>query len=206
MRARGDEPPAACPKRAPHQAGAAQPLFEVLGLDRLDRLRAEFSEEKHIALLARPLRQAGTLYFERSRGIARLTRSPARERVVLSTTTLRIEKGGKVEEVPLDKSKTLRGFALIFPALLRADRAALEATFDLELDGSPRDGWSLKLFPRDPALCGLLRQVVVTGQTAEIRALQVVEASGDTTDTRLTTIARNEAVPAAEIAQAFGAP
>lgn len=202
----GDEAPAACPKRTPHQAGTAVPLLELLRLDQLQRLRAEFSEEKHIALLARPLRQAGTLYFERTRGIARLTRSPGPERIVLSTTTLRIEKAGKVEEVPLDRSKTLRGFAVIFPALLRGDRAALEATFDLELEGSAKEAWSLTLWPKDPALCGLIRQVVVSGQGPEVRALRVEEVSGDVTDTRLSSMARNEAVPPAEIAKAFGAP
>ena len=201
----GDEAPSACPKRTPRPAGAALPLFEVLRLDGLERLRADFSEEKHIALLVPPLRATGTLYFERTRGMARLTRTPAPERVVLSTTTLRIEKAGKVEEVPLDKSKTLRGFALIFPALLRADRAQLETTFDLELEGAAKGDWSLTLLPKDPALCGLLRQVVVTGKGAEVKALRVEEASGDTTDTRLSGIARNKAVPPAEIAQAFGA-
>lgn len=202
----GDEPTAQCAKRTPQRAGAVEPLFELLRVDRLERLRAEFSEEKHIALLARPLRSTGTLYFERARGIARLTRTPGPERVVLSTTTLRIEKAGRVEEVPLDKSKTLRGFAQIFPALLRADRATLEATFDLALDGTPAQAWSLTLFPKDPALCGLLRRVVVSGQGPEVRALEVEEASGDTTDTRLSAITRNEAVPPAEIAKAFGAP
>ncbi|SRR6266568_2857798 len=201
-----DEPPAVCPKPTPHHTGAVEPLFAMLRIDRLERLRAEFSEAKRITLLARPLRSTGTLYFERTRGIARLTRSPGPERIVLSTTTLRIEKAGKVEEVPLDKSKALRGFAQVFPALLRADRAALEATFDLELDGAPHDAWSLALFPKDPGLCGLLRRVVVSGQGPEVRALQVEEASGDTTDTRLSAITRNGAVPPTEIAKAFGVP
>jgi Outer membrane lipoprotein carrier protein LolA-like len=201
----GDEAPSGCPKRTPHPAGTVEPLFELLRIDGLKRLRADFSEEKRIALLARPLRTTGTLYFERTRGMARLTRTPAPERVVLSPTTLRIEKAGKVEEVPLDKSKTLRGFALTFPSLLRGDRAALETTFDLELDGVAKGDWSLTLLPKDAALCGLLRRVVVTGKGAEVKALRVEEASGDTTETRLSGVARNEAVPLAEIAQAFGA-
>jgi hypothetical protein len=203
--AHADEPAAACPKRTPHDASQAEPLFELLRLDRLERLRADFAEEKHIALLAKPLRQSGQMFFDRTRGVARLTRTPAAERVVLSTTTLRIEKAGKVEEVPLDRSKTLRGFALIVPALLRGDRATLEATFDLDLAGAAKDAWSLTLWPKDPALCGLLRQVVVAGQGPEVRSLRVEEASGDTTETRLSGTARNEAVPPAEIAQAFGA-
>jgi hypothetical protein len=203
--ARADEP-AGCPKRPAHDAGAVAPLFELLRIDRLDRLRADFTEEKHIALLAKPLRSTGQLFFERARGMARVTRSPAPERVTLTATTLHIEKGGKVEEVPLERSKSLRGFAVILPALLRGDRAGLEATFDLELEGSARESWKLSLYPKDAGLCGLLRRVVVSGQGPEVRALQVEETSGDVTDTRLSGTARNEAVPPAEIAKAFGAP
>jgi hypothetical protein len=198
------EPAAACPPHAPPRAGAVGPLFELLRLDGLTRMRAEFSEEKHIALLARPLRSTGTLYFDRARGIARVAATPRAERVVLSQAALRIERGDRVEEIPLDKSRALRAFALVFPALLRGERQTLEATFDLELSGSARAAWSLALVPRDPALCGLIQRVVVSGHGADVAALQVVEASGDTTDTALAGIARNEAVPAAEIAKAFG--
>jgi hypothetical protein len=200
------EPAGACPPHAPPRAGAVDPLFDLLRLDGLTRLRAQFAEEKHIALLARPLRSTGTLYFDRERGIARVATAPRAERVVLTATALRIEKGNHIEEIPLDKSRALRAFALVFPALLRGDRQSLEATFDLDLSGAPRAAWSLALVPRDPALCGLIQRVVVSGRGADVAELQVVEASGDTTDTALSGIARNEAVPAAEIASGFGGP
>jgi len=203
--AHGDGSPSPCVKPSPHDAAAVEPLFELLRLDRVDRLRADFAEEKRIALVARPLHAAGQLYFDRKRGIARVTRSPATERVVVSTSTLRIEKAGKVEEVPLDRSKSLRGFALIFPALLRGDRAALEAIFDLDVAGAPKNAWSLTLLPKEAGLCGLIRKVVVFGQGPEVRKLRVEETNGDTTETSLSAIARNAAVQPAEIAEAFGA-
>ncbi len=199
--------PAPCPRTgAPSDRAAIDPLFHRLRLDRIDRLRAQFSEEKHIALLARPLRQSGTIYFDRTRGIARVTLAPTPERVVLTASALRIEKGQKREEIRLDQSKALRAFALVFPALLRGDRAELEAAFTLELGGTAAEAWSLTLTPRDPALCGLVARVVVSGRGAEVASLQIVEASGDVTDTRFSGIARNEAVPAAEVARGFGGP
>jgi hypothetical protein len=205
-------PSAPCPRAAaPADTGARSrsggdvaALFDLLRLDRLERLQATFSEEKHIALLARPLRQSGTIYFDRTRGIARLTRTPRPERMLLTERSLRIERAGKIEDIPLDKSKALKAFALVFPALLRGERAELEAAFALELRGAPAKAWSLALTPRDPGLCGLISRVVVSGQGAEVSSLQVVEASGDTTDTRLSGIARNAAVPAAEVARVFG--
>lgn len=199
------EPPSTCPRVAASAPGAVDPLFDGLRLGRLQRLKAEFSEEKQIALLARPLRQKGVLYFDRDRGIARLTHTPRRERVVLTATSLRIEKGGTLEEIRFDKSKALRAFALVFPALLRGERSELEAAFVLRVEGTIKDAWSLTLVPRDAALCGLVSRVVVAGRGAEVSSLQVVEASGDTTSTRFSAIARNDAVPAAEVARGFGA-
>jgi hypothetical protein len=51
-----------------------------------------------------------------------------------------------------------------------------------------------------------VRRVVVFGRAGELVALQVAEASGDTTDTRLSELQKNGDVPDAEIAAAFGAP
>jgi hypothetical protein len=195
---------APCPRGPVSPPAAIEPLFAELRLDRLERLRAEFSEEKRIALLARPLRRTGTLYFDRSRGIARLTRAPRPERMVLTTSVLRIEKNGAVEEIPIRQSKALRAFAMVFPAILRGERAELETAFAIRVDGSARAEWTLTLTPRDPSLCGLVARVVVAGRGAEVSSLQVVEASGDVTSTRLSGIARNGAVPAAEVAQSFG--
>jgi hypothetical protein len=200
-------PPAPCPRAPvsdPGAPGDIDALFDRLRLDRLERLQATFAEEKHIALLARPLRQSGTIYFDRSRGIARLTRAPRPERMVLTTKSLRVEKSGKVEEIPLDKSKALRAFAMVFPALLRGERAQLESAFALHLRGTASQAWSLTLTPVDPALCGLVSRVVVSGQGADVSRVQTFEASGDTTDTRFSGIAKNAAVPAAEMARGFG--
>lgn len=198
--------PAACRRADVSRPAALDPLFELLRLDRLQRLKAEFAEEKHISLLARPLRQTGTIYFDRSRGIARVTRTPRPERMVLTDTSLRVEKGNELEEIRLDKSKALKAFALIFPALLRGERAELEAGFGLRLRGTVKQAWSLTLTPKDPALCGLIARVVVSGKGAEVSSLQVMEASGDSTTTRLSEIVRNDAVSAAELAQGFGGP
>ena len=200
------EPPAACPRAVVSDRAVLDPLFDLLRLDRLERLKAQFSEEKQIALLARPLRQTGTIYFDRTRGIARLTITPRPERMVLTATTLRIEKGHKLEEIRLDKSKALKAFALVFPALLRGERAQLEAAFGLQLLGTAKEAWSLALTPKDPALCGLVSRVVVSGRGAQVASLKVTEASGDTTTTQFSGITKNDAVPAAEVAQGFGGP
>jgi outer membrane lipoprotein-sorting protein len=214
-----DPAPKAAPTQAPTQGNDAPPASLVTGdaahgaaIDpvfahlKLERLSCKFSEEKHIALLARPLRSTGTIFFERERGIARATLTPRPSQVVLTRTALRMTKDGHSEEIPLDKSKDLKAFALIFPTLLRGERPELERAFDLALYGSEPGWWALAFTPKADSLKKLVKRVIVFGKQGEVVALQVTEASGDVTDTRLTDVRRNADVPDAELAAAFGAP
>jgi outer membrane lipoprotein-sorting protein len=198
-----EAPPANLVSGDAAHGAALDPVFAHF---RLARLACTFSEEKHIALLAKPLRSSGTIYYDRDKGIARTTKAPKPEHVVVTRTTLRFRKGDHTEEIPLDKSKDLKAFALIFPTVLRGDRGELERSFDIGLYGSDAAWWALAFTPKTDSLRAMVRRVVVFGHKAELVALQVVEASGDTTETQLSEIRTNGAVPDAEIASVFGAP
>jgi outer membrane lipoprotein-sorting protein len=201
--AKPEAPPANLVSGEPARGAAIDPVFAHF---KLDRLACTFQEDKHIALLARPLHSTGAIYYARDRGVARETRTPRPERVVVSKTSLRIRKGDHVEDIPLDKSKDLKAFALIFPTILRGDRGELERSFDIALYGSDAAWWALAFTPKAESMRALLRRVVVFGNKDQLVALQIVEASGDTTDTRLADVRRNAEVPDAEITAAFGAP
>lgn len=203
VRASSDAPPASLLSGDAVHGAAIDP---VLAHVRVERLRCSFSEEKHIALLARPLRSTGTITFARDKGIARATLTPRPQQVVLTPTSLRIYKDKRIEEIPLDKSKDLKAFALIFPTLLRGERSELERAFEIGLHGKATDWWALAFTPRTDSLRALVRSVVVFGRNTEVVSLRVVEASGDTTDTRFTEIQKNGDVADAELATAFGAP
>jgi len=201
-RADSEPPPNLVSGDAAH-GSAIDPVFAHF---KLERLSCKFSEEKHIALLARPIKSTGTIFFDRDKGIARATVGPKAQQVVLTKTTLKIKKGDKTEEIPLDKSKDLKAFALIFPTLLRGERAELEKTFDMGLYGGDKDWWALTFTPKTESLRKMVKRVVVFGHKDQVVSLQIAEASGDTTDTRLTDILKNGDVKDAEIATAFGAP
>ncbi len=186
------------------QRGAA--IDPVLALLKLDRFACKFTEEKHVALLARPLKSTGTIYFERDKGLARTTLTPKLAQVVLTPTTLRIRKDTRTEDIPLEKSKDLKAFALIFPTLLRGERVELEKAFDLVLEGDAKSTWALTFTPKAASLGKLVKTVVVRGSTNQVVSLRVLEASGDFTETQLTDVKTNGDVPATEIATAFGAP
>jgi hypothetical protein len=199
----GEAPPAQLLSGPAARGAALDPVFAHF---QLQRLACAFREEKRIALLARPLTSSGAIYFDRERGIARNQTAPRPQQAVLTKTSLRLTKDGRTEDIPLDKSKDLKAFALIFPSLLRGERAELEKAFDLALYGSEPAWWALAFTPRTESLRALVRRVVVFGRGADVVSLQVAEASGDTTETRLTGVKKNGDVTDAEIAAAFGSP
>jgi hypothetical protein len=195
-------PPASLTSGDAAHGKALDPIFAFF---KLDRLSCKFSEEKHIALLERPVKSSGRIYFDRTRGIARQTLAPKKEQVVLTATAIRIKSDKRDETIPLDKTKDLKAFALIFPTLLRGDRAELEKTFDLGMRGNEKGWWALTFVPKSDSLKKLVKQVVVVGNKSDLFSLQIDEASGDTTQTALTDVLKNGAVSDAEIATAFGA-
>ncbi len=194
-------PPAKLVAGDPARGKALDPVFSHL---RLARMRCAFAEEKQVALLKKPLRSSGVLLFDKALGIVRTTRSPKPAVAVLTKTSLRITKGKRVEVIPLDKSKDLRAFVLVFPTLLRGERAELERSFELGLYGNAKEWWALRFVPRSEALRGYVKNVTVIGHGATLWGLDIVEASGDSTRTLLTELVKDDEVTDEEIAAAFG--
>lgn len=197
-----DAPPATLVSGAPTKGAALDAVFGHL---KLDRLSCTFTEEKRIALLARPLQSSGTIYFDKAKGVSRTTQKPKVEQVVLTATTLRIKTAKKTEEIPLSKSKDLKAFAAVFPSVLRGDRVELARSFDIGVHGSDKDWWALELTPKTDSMKKMIKRVVVYGRKKDPVSLQITEANGDTTNTKLTNIKKNDDVPDTEIATAFGA-
>lgn len=194
-------PPAGLVAGEPARGAALDAVFAHF---KVDRLTCKFDEQKHIALLAKPLRSTGVLVFDRNRGVARRTAAPKVGQVVVTKDSVRIVDGRRVETIPLAKTKDLRAFAMIFPAVLRGDRAELDTSFDIGLYGSERAWWALAFSPRTDSLKAIVRRVTVFGRRSNIVAVQVIEASGDRTETQLFDVVRNAAVSDAAIAAGFG--
>ena len=156
-------PPATLVSGEPARGAKQDPVFKLL---EQQRLACKFAEQKHVALLARPLSSTGTIVFDRDKGIVRAVLTPKPQTVVLTKTSLKIVKGKTVEEIPLDKSKDLKAFAMIFPTLLRGERAALEKSFDIGLYGNDADWWALTFSPKSDALKKFVKTVKSMAQTS----------------------------------------
>jgi len=178
---------------------AAATVSGVMKLLGVTRLAADFVEQKHSSLLAKPLTTKGTLVYDREKGLVRSVTGARAQQVIVTQTTLTIKKGKRTETVPLAKSKDLKAFALVFPALLRGDQGEIAKSFDLAIRGTVKDVWVLTLTPKAASLKKLISEVTVIGKSGEVRELHVKEASGDHSEMVLSGIRTNTDVKDTEL-------
>ncbi len=188
----------------------AQPLAE--GAKTLDALldafrkspgvSARFTEEKHIALLKKPLKSEGALYFMAEGKLARHVESPKRSVILLEGNDLRISDGKGVRTVDLAKNAAVAALVRSFVHLLRGDRAVLEK--DFKVDFSDRGGtWQLRLTPKTAPLSNLVTGITVTGQGLVLSEMTVAEPNGDSTVTRFSEVNTARRFTEAEQKQLF---
>ena len=141
--------------------------------------RATFREEKRIAALTAPLVSTGTLLYRRPGRLEKLTNWPEREALVVDGARVTLTAGNDAPRVlPLSADPGLRALVDAFRAPLAGDLAALSRSFRVQGDGTPA-AWQLDLTPASPAVARFLRGVRVAGAGDELRAITVLQATGD---------------------------
>jgi hypothetical protein len=91
-------------------------------------LYAKFVEEKHIDLLAEPLKNEGTIHYSPTSGLARHCRKPSISSLLLTANSVQVWDGKKVDVLPLAKG-ALRTFL--------ATARELKLTFESRSMGPP---------------------------------------------------------------------
>jgi outer membrane lipoprotein-sorting protein len=163
---------------------------------------ARFTEEKHIALLKKPLKSEGALYFMAPEKLARHVEAPKRSVILLEGNDLRISDGKGVRTVDLAKNAAVAALVRSFVHLLRGDRAVLEK--DFKVDFADRgSSWLLKLTPKTAPLSNLVTAISVTGQGLVLSEMTVSEPNGDSTVTHFTEVNTQRRFTEAEKKQLF---
>lgn len=167
---------------APTHGGDVDALMERLRS--IPGLQARFTETKTIGLLAVPLVNEGTLYFDPPGRLLRVVDKPHPGRVLLVGDSVWLREDGRSEHIDLGAHPTARSFVGSFGSLLAGDRAALDRHFELTLRNGDDDTWTLDLRPRTEAMARIVTKMRVSGHREIVDRLVVVEASGDVSDTR----------------------
>ncbi len=147
--------------------------------------RARFREERRFAALTEPLPSRGRLLYRRPGYLEKLTEWPEPERMVIDGGRLVITAGNEAPRViDLGSQPELRGMVDAMRGPLAGDLQALRRRFAVAMAGGLAD-WTLTLTPSDAGLGKVLRSVRLAGQAAWIAEIDLVQANGDRSLTRI---------------------
>ena len=140
--------------------------------------RATFVETKRIALLDRPVESSGELVFTAPDRLEKRTLKPRPESMIVAGGELVVERGSRRMRVQLQSQPQLAAFIESIRGTLAGDRAALERSYRLSLEGSP-DNWALLLVPLDEKMQAVIRQIKISGTADRVRIVDIAQADGD---------------------------
>jgi len=149
---------------------------------------ASFVEQKSIAMLDKPVESSGELFYTAPDRLEKRTLKPRPESMVLERGTLTIEQKGKRHALPLQNYPEVAAFIESIRGTLAGDRAALERTYKLSLEGDEQ-GWTLELLPIADRMKKVIERIRIAGERHELRTIEIRQADGDSSVMTITQIA-----------------
>jgi outer membrane lipoprotein-sorting protein len=201
-----DAPPSAStpPSAAQSQPSDAGVLLRAFAS--MPGLEARFAEEKHIALLAKPLVSSGRLYFARPGLLLRQVETPRASQVIITPDELRMHDADGDQIIDLRARKDVQPFIASLTWLFAGDRAALEGVYLLRFDrASGSEPWRLTLTPKAGPIARLIQYIRVIGSGLAVARVEVRETSGDETVTKILDANPARHFSSAELQHMFGA-
>ncbi|HEB53793.1 MAG TPA: outer membrane lipoprotein carrier protein LolA [bacterium] len=181
----------------------AKELFRTFA--RLRGLSAKFTEEKHLSLLAVPLKSSGELHFLAPDHLARVVVAPEPSQVIISNRELRMRDAHGTEVIDLRQSDRVRLFVTSLMRVFQGDRAALTKTYDVRYARDPQDRtrWRLELTPKPKELRQILKHLILHGRGHAVTRIERAEPNGDRTITTITAVDTRREFTAAERKRLF---
>lgn len=144
-----------------------------------------FIERRISALSNRPLESGGTLNFEPSGNIEKLTTAPIRESVILSAEAIAIRgASGVTKTIRFDAQPELAAYAHGLRAILAGDVKSLRRFFEFKAAGTI-NRWEIRLMPLDAGMRRAISQILVSGEKGRVRLIETTESGGDVNELTL---------------------
>ena len=186
------------------QAADTVPAELLQSFRKVAALRAQFREEKRMALLAAPLTRTGTLYYEAPGRLAQHVATPAPSRLLIDGKRLETLDASGRSSVDLAQHPAVGALLGLILNLLGGDGSALGREATIQFVTSPKDRrWTLELLPKTDLLRKLLRKMTCVGRGTTLETLTVLDASGDETVTRFSKVEFLPRFPPEERTRAF---
>jgi hypothetical protein len=156
-------------------------------LDRLMALLAarehghvSFVEEDDLAVLDRPVRSSGELFYDRPDRLEKRTLAPHPASVILEHGSVTIQAHGRPHVLALRDYPQVAPFVESLRATLAGDRQALERVFQVTFAGT-LERWTLTLVPLDAKLKNVAQLIRIEGAGDDLQSLNITLADGDRT-------------------------
>lgn len=169
----------------------------------LTGLSARFREEKHVALLAAPLRSEGEIHFAPPGRLLRRVTAPSPSVALIADGRLTFASGGQRQQFDLARQPLVAGFVDSFRHVLAGDRQALEASYRISYEPRDDGSWRLTLRPRGAPLDQFLREMTFEGRGVTVTRMRMVEVSGDETRTEFFDVVTTKRWSPEEIRRVF---
>ncbi len=140
--------------------------------------RARYSEVKRLAMLQKPLRLSGTLFYERPARIERHQTQPFDEVIRVDGDRLSVEREGKTRRISLQNAPLVAALVESLRATLAGDGAELERLYSVRVEGT-RQRWTLALTPREVEIAGVVKTIAIAGSGSRIARMEILEPGGD---------------------------
>ena len=140
--------------------------------------RARYSEVKRLAMLQKPLRLSGTLFYERPARIERHQTQPFDEVIRVDGDRLSVEREGKTRRISLQNAPLVAALVESLRATLAGDGIELERLYAVRVEGT-RQRWTLALTPREVEIAGVVKTIAIAGSGSRIARMEILEPGGD---------------------------
>ncbi len=156
-------------------------LTRVLDVHRGHGLSTAFTEEKHIAVLRRPLASSGHLIFIPSQGLYRQLQTPFTQELLITPDAIH-QRGpqGRTEVFRLTQIPVAKAFVEAFLALFSGSWATLHTHFDVYFSSDDAQ-WQIGLKPSHQIMASVIACLVLEGADERLSRLWVQETNGDVT-------------------------
>jgi hypothetical protein len=137
-----------------------------------------FVEEDYLAVLDRPVRSSGELFYDRPERLEKRTLTPHPASIVLEHGSVTIQARGHTHVLALHDYPQVAPLIESLRATLAGDQAALEHVFQVSFAGS-LEHWTLTLVPLDAKLKGAAQEIHIEGARNELQTLSILLPDGD---------------------------
>lgn len=148
-----------------------------------ETIRYNFTQEKIITLLSRPLISTGFILHDKTHGMYMEYRDPVWTAYLITDNDIfeKLQENGSYRKLNLARRV---GLSKILESVVTADIQYLRDYFSLVFSRQSHE-WTLKLKPRSSSSSSTLNIIILKGDSY-LRSLELVEHNGDRTFLRLT--------------------